>query len=523
VTRSLVVMIALAAACSGGDDLHVTIDSGPVHGGKTGAIRHFVGIPYAAPPIGGNRWRAPQPPAPWTTVRDAIEIGTECPQTFLGSANDEDCLFINVWTPSCAHGLPVMVWLHGGGFIFGSGGDKYYDGGVLGGDGVVVVTLNYRLGALGFLAHPALDSDDPSYPTAGNYGLEDQRAALEWVQRNIHVFGGDPTRVTLFGESAGGFSTCVHYLSTRTHGLFGAAIVESGLCGVDILAPPHATAESQGVALANKLGCGTATDAAALACLRNASVDAVLAATALPPLVGQMPGGQFYQSEFLPSNVPNVDGYVIAKALRPAFTAGGFEARPLIVGTNRDEGSEFHSSIYALAVTDDTQYRAALAIRFGAPNVSAIVAQYPSASFASPNDALAAVTGDAFFVCPARATARGAAQNGAPVFRYTFEHALENPFEQGLGVFHGSELPFVFGNDDFPLGRVGTSGAPLASAMESYWTQFAKVRDPSGGAALAWPPYDVATDPHLVLDTPIAPGTGLKTALCDFWDALPPS
>jgi para-nitrobenzyl esterase len=342
------------------------------------------------------------------------------------------------------------------------------------------------------------------------------------VQRNIHAFGGDPAHVTLFGESAGGFSACVHYLSSRTQGLFEAAIVESGLCGADILAEPHAVAEMQGSALAQNLGC-SGSDAAALACMRAQTTDALLAATALPPTINQQPGGQFYQTDLLPAQLPNVDGYVVATSARAAFAAGGFEARPLIVGTNHDEGSLFHSSIYALEVADDTQYRAALAVRFGATNATAIIAQYPSANYSSPNDAIAAVTGDAFFVCPARATARAAATNGAPTFRYTFDHALEQPFEQGLGVFHSSELPFVFGNDDFPLGRVGTTGAPIAQAMQRYWTQFAKTHDPNASGEQAWPAYDVASDPYLVLDTTIAPAAGLKTAPCDFWDALPPS
>jgi para-nitrobenzyl esterase len=522
--RSLlaVVCVAALAACTSSDELRVTIDTGVLHGARTGAIRHFFGIPYAAPPIGANRWRVPQPAATWTGTRDALQVGSECPQSFLGSADDEDCLFVNVWTPPGARDLPVMVWLHGGGFIFGSGGDKWYDGGLLAARGVVVVTLNYRLGALGFMAHAALDADDPAYPTSGNYGLEDQRAALAWVQRNIAAFGGDPHRVTLFGESAGGFSTCVHYLSSRTQGLFDAAIVESGLCGADLMAPSHATASAQGAALAEKLGC-SGNDATTLACMRATGVDEILSATALPPLMGQMPGGQFYQSEFLPANLPNIDGFVIAQALRPAFAAGNYDPRPLIVGTNKDEGSEFLSSLYALTIDDETAMRAALAIRFGAANVDAIVARYPVASFASANDALAAVTTDAFFVCPARQVARAASAHGASVFRYSFEHPIDNPFEAGLGVFHGSEVPFVFGNDDFPLGSIGASGAPLSQQMQAYWTALAVAHDPNGGASPAWPAYDGGADPYLLLDVPIAPAAGLKAALCDFWDALPAS
>ena len=238
--RFAIVLLCVTAACgTSGDELRVATESGVVHGEKDGTIRHFLGIPYAAPPVGPLRWKPPQRAPAWQGTRDATVVGTQCPQTlsYSGASYDEDCLFLNVWTPSGAHDLPVMVWLHGGAFIFGSGGDKYYDGSKLAQHGVVVVTINYRLGVLGFLAHPALDVEDPSFPSSGNYGLLDQEAALAWVQRNIAAFGGDPKQVTLFGESAGGFSTCVQYLSSHTAGLFERAIAESGLCGSTLLAP----------------------------------------------------------------------------------------------------------------------------------------------------------------------------------------------------------------------------------------------------------------------------------------------
>jgi para-nitrobenzyl esterase len=465
------------------------------------------------------RWRTPQVVQPWTTTLEANGYSNECPQTlsFAGPSDTEDCLYLNVWAPPGADHLPVMVWIHGGAFIFGSGNDKWYAGQPLAAQGVVVVTINYRLGALGFLAHPALDSDDPQFPTSGNYGLEDQRAALQWVNSNIAAFGGDPDHVTIFGESAGGFSACVHYLSSRTAGLFEAAISESGFCSTTVLAPGHALAESLGLDLGQQLGCpGSGQDA--LACLRAVDVDTILAATNLPPATSQTPGGPFYQAALLPDVLPNVDGYVIAAPLLDELTAGNFTPRPLLLGTNQNEGTLFHSSIYGKQVGTDADYQNALAVRFGSANVPAIIAHYPSASFATPNDALAEVSGDAFFVCPARATARGAARGGAPVFRYSFEHALENPFEAGLGVFHSSEVPFVFGNDDYPLGKIGASGAPIATAMQSEWTSFAKTLTPGGD----WPAYDPASDPYERFDDPSGPAAGLKSASCDFWDALPP-
>lgn len=224
-----------------------------------------------------------------------------------------------------------MVWLHGGAFLYGSGSDRYYDSTLLAERGVVIVTLSYRLGPFGFLAHPGLSVEDPAYPTSGNYGLEDQRAALAWVQRNIAAFGGDPEHVTLFGESAGGFSTCVHYLSSRSHGLFEAAISQSGLCGMPDFAPLHATAEAHGLTLAEKLGCPCG-DASAVECLRSKSVDELMTATTAPPVTDQIPGGLACQPEVLPNGVPNVDGYVVERPLREALLAGSYEPRPMILG-----------------------------------------------------------------------------------------------------------------------------------------------------------------------------------------------
>jgi para-nitrobenzyl esterase len=501
--RLWVLLLVLAACGGGGDDLTVTVDTGTLHGAKVGDIRHFLGIPYAAPPVGDLRWRAPQPAEPWTGTRDALQTGDQCPQSlsYSGPSNDEDCLYLNVWSPSGAHDLPVMVWLHGGAFIFGSGGDKYYSGEKLADRGIVVVTINYRLGAFGFMALPQLDTEDPQYPTSGNYGLADQQAALAWVQRNIAAFGGDPANVTLFGESAGGFSTCVHYYSAKTQGLFARAIVESGLCGASILTNTHQTALQQGTALAQQLGC---TSGDVVACMRGQSAQALLDATALPMPVTQTPGGPFYQTTVLANGLPNVDGVIFDHPLDSAPDV----ARPIILGTNKDEGTLFHAPIYAKAVADETEMRAALAVRF--PNdVDAIMSHYPVASYPSANDALAAVTGDAFFVCPARRMAR---MLSTTAYRYSFERELDHPFLSGLGVFHSTDIPFVFGNDNYPLGSIASAGA-LVDFVQNAWTDFAKT------GQLDWPAW-TAGDPYMQLtDTP-SPQTGLKTALCDFWDSL---
>lgn len=512
-------LVVALSAC--GDDLgplDVELDSGVVRGADDGdGVRSWLGIPYAAAPIGELRWKPPQRAPSWDDTRDATKLGFKCPQNTVitSGGGAEDCLNLNVWTPSPrrAQPLPVMVWIHGGAFVFGSGGDPFYSGAELARTrGVVVVSINYRLGGLGFLAHPALAAEDPAHPTSGNYGILDQLAALDWVQRNIAGFGGDPARVTLFGESAGGFSTCIHYASRATESLFSAAIVQSGACSAP-LEQTREQAEADGVALGEKLGC-PGTDATALACMREQIDFAILDATALPAIMEQPPGGFFY-ANIPPNTLPHIDGVVLPASIEDRLAAGDYPPRPLIIGTNLDEGTLFHSNILSNLVMDESQYVAALGRRFGTTNAQAIADRYPVSSFASPNAALAEVSGDAFFVCPARRNARAAAMH-APVFRYSFERPLEAQLIADLGAFHSSEIPFVFGVDAYPLGKVGSAEA-LADAMQRYWTSFATTGVPAGD--VAWPAYD-ASEPYLELDVPIATGTAYKAAACDFWDSM---
>ena len=208
---------------------------------------------------------------------------------------------------------------------------------------------------------------------------------------------------------------------------------------------------------------------------------------------------------------------VVATSLTDGFAAQQFEPRPLLMGTNKDEGTLFHSSLFAKPVANETDYRAALAHRFAATDIDAIVTHYPTGTDA--NATIAAVSGDAFFVCPARRTARAVLAKGAPLFKYSFEQPLDNPLLPDAGVIHSAELPFVFGNDDAPTGMIGTAGAPVATAMQAYWQSFVAQAQPAGD--VVWPPYD-ANDSYLTIATPIAPAAGLKTALCDFWDTVTP-
>ena len=524
-TTVVAAALALVACGADSDELTVETSGGTLRGMLQEGTRAWLGIPYAAQPVAALRWKPTRPAEPWSGVREAVAVGAQCPQSFGFSAGggDEACLFLNIWSPTPApHNAPVMVWFHGGAFIFGSGGDAYYRGTELARrHGVVVVTVNYRLGALGFMAHPALRIEDAAHPRSGNYGMHDQIAALEWVRDNITGFGGDPTRVTVWGESAGGLSACIHYLSPRSRGLFHAVISQSGLCsGSGTGEQTSAEAEADGVTFATEVGCpGTGADA--IACMRGQDAFGLVEAGAMPPAAEQQPGGSFFQDSTPLAWRPLVDGDVLETATAAGFAAGDFPPVPLLLGTNRDEGTFFVWSVIAKAARNETEYREALARRFGVGAVDAIAAQYPIAAYTSPSLALAAVSADAFFVCPARRTARLVSATGAPVFLYSFQREPLNGLIADGGVFHAAEIPFVFGVDEFPLGKVGPDGQPLSDAMMRYWTRFAATGDPDGVDDPGWPVYDAAGDRHMVLELPVRSETGHRAAHCDFWDAQP--
>src|SRR5580704_7099820 len=384
-------LVAGAAACTSQPaapahhrlpPLVVATADGEVRGITTGPVDEYLGIPYAAPPVGPLRWQPPQPAARWRGIRAATEFAPHCAQpagVFGRASMSENCLYLNVFLPA-AHraGLPVMVWIHGGGFVGGESDD--YDPSGLVAHGVIVVTINYRLGALGFLAHPAL-ADHPGGPS-GDYGLMDQQAALRWVQRNARAFGGDPGNVTIFGESAGGASVCDNMASPTASGLFSRAIAESGCF---LLSSTRQAAEQQGATFAAKLGC---TDpATAAGCLRGKSAAALLA-EAGGPLGGW---GPVAGTPVLP--------------LQPAsaFAAGRYAHVPLLQGTNHDEGRFFVGFEFDALGKPLTaaQYPQVLTAQFGASAAARIQAVYPLSGYASPDLAYAAVFTDSAFSCPA--------------------------------------------------------------------------------------------------------------------------
>jgi para-nitrobenzyl esterase len=493
----------------------ITTQYGAVSGTMESGVYAYKGIPYAAPPVGALRWRDPLPPDCWPDVRDASSFGSRCPQLSDGAVvGDEDCLTLNVWTPdpTAANGsMPVMLFIHGGGNVQGSASDTLrdgsylYDGAVLARNGgAVVVTINYRLGVFGFLAHPAL-STEPGQTNHGNYGLADQIAALTWVQQNVAAFGGDPARVLIFGESGGARDVCALVASPRAAGLFSRALMESETCD----AAPLARHEAAGETLAQTAGCADAADVPG--CLRALPAQALVAA--LPVNVAD----SLNSLSPLPYG-PTVDGLLLPDVPLNVIRSGGANPVPLIVGSNADE-----MSLFAPRTVSAGQYESM--VRRAFPRLAdKVLAQYPIDAYPSGRAAWVALTSDALFICPARGIARAAAAGlQAPVYRYLFTHTLSGAAGQALGAFHGLELRWVFGGITAGGYRPTAAEQALSDAIIGYWSRFAATGDPNGAGAVVWPAYDPATDSYLGLDETIVAGHGVHTANCDFWNSLAPS
>ncbi len=484
----------------------VLTDRGPVEGAVTraGPVA-FLGIPYAAPPTGALRWAAPEPAACWTESRDATALGPMCPQ-LAGEdgpvVGDEDCLQLNVWTPAADdEARPVLVFIHGGGNALGTATDPLYDGSSLSDAGdQVVVTINYRIGALGWLTHPEL-------PDA-NLGLRDQVAALQWVAANAAAFGGDPDRVTVFGESGGAVNTCTLLGSPLAAGLFRAAIVQSGACNHR---PQDQYAEQMSTPWLANTGC--ADEADPIACLRALPPETLVAAepTGYPDVAGV--GGQGWG--------PTIDPQTLPVQTLDAMRDGTHNDVPVIIGANADETFRFVPGDLSEAA-----YEALVLGSFG-PLSTSVLEQYPLEDYASPRDAYVAVTSDLKFVCTARRSLRAAATGRSPVYRYHFTH--EDYWVPGggeTGAFHGLELIYVFGNFDAILGGGRTYPTTAAdeevrTRMQALWSSFAADAEPSSDPS--WPVYDADTDPYLQIESTLSTGQGLRTEQCDFWDALSPN
>ena len=514
-TASLLALVVSAAwAAAPGDP--VKTDAGLISGvsGASAAIRRYAGIPFAAPPVGNLRWKPPQPVKPWEGVRDCSNFGAWCPQPRpmigkeLGPMN-EDCLYLNVWTSAKddAARLPVMFWIHGGGCTTGSGAASYYNGEALAKQGVVVVTINYRLGPFGFFAHPLL-SQESEHGVSGNYGLLDQIAALQWVQRNIAHFGGDPNCVTIFGESAGSASVCRLMVSPLARGLFQRGIAESGGAeGRDRHLKQNVgrieSMEAVGQQIAAKLGCDKAPDV--LAALRAKSADELLAAS--DPAQGLFGKGTKFGWI--------VDGWALPDDPAALFAAGKQAPVPFIAGTNADEGTVFLQQLPAMKL---------MAYRFTVRTVyrnqaPAYLALYPVNRDDEVRAALSRLTTIGAFVYAARTDLRAQAKIGAKTFMYHFTRVP--PYVRGreYGAFHSAEIGYVFGNL-VPMGTFEPLDRELSRTMSACWVQFAKTGDPNGPGLPQWPQYDAATDRYLEFGDQIKAGTGLYKEACDLLEKV---
>jgi para-nitrobenzyl esterase len=486
----------------------VTTEGGDVQGLNQGASCAFLGVPFAAPPLGSRRWQAPEPAAAWAP---AVAQATVVPPSCTAS---EDCLKLNIWTPNPKPDrAPVIVWLHTGSFVAASASFGAHNGRTLAQTtGAIVVAPNYRLAAFGFLAHPALTAEHGPPGSSGNYGLLDQRAALAWVRDNIAAFGGDPGTITLAGTSAGGHSVGMHLVSPASAGLFQRAVMQSGFASTRL--PSLAEAEAQGLAFATALGC---TDAASvLTCLRAATRTQVLQA---------LPLGTFEFNERPTHWTPNVDGVELPDQPRLLYESGAFARVPILLGVTRDEGWTWVTRSFAASMTA-ADYEAALAAEFGADG-PLVLAQYPAAAFPTPRDALVRVTGDAEYSCEAARLARLIERTGTPVYLYSFEYEVDAIVVDR--VVHGLESNFVFGNDfgppliaSYPL---SAADRELARAMGGYWTRFAATGSPNTDdpAVVHWPAFKHPTgagrgaDKHLILSAAIQEGQRLREAECAFW------
>ena len=484
----------------------VATTAGAVRGETIDGVRVFRGIPFAAPPVGDLRWRAPQPAAAWEQPHDALAFGTPCWQPRIEGFYDrgpiersEDCLYLNVWTRAEAGDqAPVMVWIHGGGLVIGHGHLPMYDGGALTEQGVVLVSINYRLGALGFLAHEELSAESEN-GVSGNYGILDQIAALTWVRDNIAAFGGDAGNVTIFGESAGSWSVCELYASPLAKGLFHRAIGQSGGCFA-----PHPTLDAGHTAGASLAEILEAPDLAAMRALPAETIYA-----------------KIEEASWNPGGWINVDGQGF---LEPAETvaAGQHSRVPVLVGSTADEGTTLFADMEDI---DEETWRGNVATAWG-DQAEDILAAYAEDAAEGPNAAQRRILSDQYFAWQMRTWAREHTAHGDPAWLYHFTHVPDLGGEYGtsFGAFHAAEIPYVFGNAHIGFGDGGDALEPrpsdleVARLMTGYWTNFAKTGDPNGEGLPPWPAY--ATDTDLALEIAAEPKVvaELRKAKLDIMD-----
>ncbi|PWB68234.1 MAG: carboxylesterase family protein [Holophagae bacterium] len=488
--------------------------------GSTKAV--FLGIPYAAPPVGDRRWKPPAPITPRQGVQPATEFAPACVQgtnenSFLSyiartlgqdpsrvpvvSSVSEDCLYLNVWTPNLGgeEFAPVMVWIHGGANVAGSASGPIHNGANLASKGVVVVTINYRLNVFGLFAHPALTAES-EHGSSGNYTLLDQIAALEWVQRNIASFGGDPDRVTVFGESAGGAD--INYLLTSplADGLFHRAVIESvGFAVANFRSLGEA--EAVGESVAEALGVTGSEDV--LAAMRALSPDELLRT--------------WFSIKRIGISNPNVDGWVLPDAPARILDRGEHIRVPLIIGFNTDEWTTLRQYWPNVTVDAFSQWLRTI----DGPLAERVIELYPVATDAEAVPASDRLQTDWYFACPSKFTANRMARAGDPVHFYEFSRTVKAPGGDLLGAYHAAEVPFVWDN------LAVETWAPrqpydqeLADTISAAWVRFAATGDPNGGDLPAWPLYDGDEEGFLQFGDTVTAGSGVRAGYCEIFEEL---
>lgn len=510
-TLLILLLISLPIDALAGTNLSdvVQLHSGPIRGTAEDGVSAFLGIPYATPPVGNLRWRPPQEVASWTQVRTVAAFGPSCrqPNEQAGGAFSEDCLFLNVWTPAKRpdEKLPVMVWIHGGAFNFGGAALPEYHGKHLAEKGVVVVTINYRLGPLGFLAHPLLSKESP-HGVSGNYGLLDQIAALKWVQRNIAAFGGNPGRVTIFGQSAGSRSVSLQMISPLSAGLFHRAIAQSGgpIIGSEYLSTlfngDMANVSKMGQRLASSLGCDKAADV--LAAMRAKQAEEVVRVAACNTSVFD-DSGLFF--------APVFDGWVLPHDPYAAFSGGKQHDVPIITGSTLNEGNIYLAGEKDLSVE---KYRSFLKSRFG-DNAAQAFAMFPAPAAQDVAPAIDKILTVAANAQPARLVAQSMEKTRSNAYLYHFTRLPDTALARKLGVHHGVDLAYVFGNMP-ATERYDATDKALSGHMMAYWVNFAKTGDPNGPGLPTWPAYTGATDLNLEFGDTIRTNEHLYKSQADF-------
>ena len=500
-----VLAAALSGCLSGGgggsddapDQLVSKTTYGDVRGTQSADFTAYLGIPYAKPPVGELRFAAPEAPASWSGVRSATTYGSDCVQSTGGGS--EDCLYLNVFRPKTAGPHPVMVWIHGGAFVFGSGAGSYIPTRLVSHD-TVIVTINYRLGRFGFLAHPGLNAESGA-SASGSYGIMDQQLALKWVRDNIANFGGDADNVTIFGESAGGLSVLSHIVSPASKELFDKAIVQSG--SYSMTQAPLTVAQTAGESFATAAGCDNADLAQEVTCLRGKSVAEITA----------IPAG---------SVTPTLRPDILPKSVGAALAAGDYAQVPIIAGTNLDEYAYFLASGEPI---DASSYKARIASVFGTD----VLPLYDASLYGnSPSRAVSAIYTDYAFACNASTQANSIqVTSTAPFYAYEFADRAAPPIIAipewlDAGAAHAFEIQYLFGSDASFGDRATPAQVELANVMTRAWTNFARYGDPSAtDGTFSWPEYSATNGQMVSFVTPepaALTGTQFRaTHRCNIW------